>query len=120
MASRSKTITFNNCHESINWCSSNIPSPLQLIVIKIILTIKGYVNSKEIKMDESELVEEIKKIASNGCAELPKFEFKDIQTILEDELFKKLLDKLEQANYDEGKKSQMRDIAIKAMSEARV
>ncbi len=87
---------------------------------KIILTIKGYVNSKETKMNESELVEEIKKIASNRCAELPKFEFKDIQTILEDELFKKLLHKLEQANYDEGKKRQMRDIAIKAMSEVRV
>ncbi len=87
---------------------------------KIILTIKGYVDSKEIKMNESELVEEIKKIASNKCAELPKFEFKDIQTILEDELFKKLLDELEQADYDEGKKRQMRDIAIKAMSEARV
>lgn len=87
---------------------------------KIILTIKGYVNSKEIKMNESELVEGIKKIASNRCAELPKFEFKDIQTILEDELFKKLLYKLEQADYDEGKKRQIRDIAIKAMSEARV
>ena len=87
---------------------------------KIILTIKGYVNSKEIKMNESELVEEIKKIASNRCTELPKFEFKDIQTILEDELFKKLLHKLEQADYDEKKKRQMRDIAIKAMSEARV
>ena len=87
---------------------------------RAILTIKGYVNSKEIKMDESELVEEIKKIASNRCVELPKFEFKDIQVILEDQLFKKLLHKLEQADYDEKKKRQMRDIAIKAMSEARV
>ncbi len=87
---------------------------------RVILTIKGYVNSKEIKMNESELVEGIKKIASNRCAELPKFEFKDIQTILEDELFKKLLYKLEQADYDEGRKRRVRDIAIKAMSEARV
>lgn len=87
---------------------------------KIILTIKGYVNSKEIRMNESELVEEIKKISSKKCVELPKFEFKDIQVILEDELFKKLLHKLEQADYDEKKKRQMRDIAIKAMSEARV
>jgi len=87
---------------------------------RIILTIKGYINSKEIKMNESELVEEIKKIASNRCAEPPKFEFKDIQRILEDELFKKLLHKFEQADYDEKKKRQMRDIAIKAMSEARV
>jgi len=87
---------------------------------RIILTIKGYINSKEIKMDESELVEEIKKIASNRCAELPRFEFKDIQVILEDELFQEFLHKLEQADYDEEKKRQMRDIAIKAMSESRV
>ncbi|GAH23563.1 unnamed protein product, partial [marine sediment metagenome] len=87
---------------------------------KIILTIKGYVNSKEIKMNESELVEEIKKISSKKCVELPKFEFKDIQVILEDELFKRLLHKLKQADYDEKKKRQMCDIAIKAMSEARV
>lgn len=86
---------------------------------KIILTIKGYINNKEIKMNESELVEEIKKIASKRCTEPPRFEFRDIQTILEDELFKKLLYKLEQADYDDKRKSQMRDIAIKAMSEAR-
>ena len=85
---------------------------------RIILTIKGYVNSKKIRMNESELVEEIKRIASNRCIELPKFEFKDIQVILEDELFKKLSHKLEQANYDDKRKSQMRDIVIKAMSEA--
>ena len=86
---------------------------------RIILAIKGYVNSKKVGMDESELVEEIKKIALNRCAELDRFEFKDIQVILEDELFKKFSRKLEQTNYDDKRKSQMRDIAIKAMSESR-
>jgi len=85
---------------------------------KIILTVKGYINSKEAGMDESELVEKIKKIALDGCAEPPRFEFKDIQTILEDELFRKFFGELKRTNYEEEKKRQMRDIAIKAMIEA--
>lgn len=85
---------------------------------KIILTVKGYINSKEVGVNESELVEKIKKIALDRCAEPPRFEFKDIQTILEDELFRKFFDELKHTSYKEGKKRQMRDIAIKAMMEA--
>ena len=87
---------------------------------RIILTLKGYINSKEIGISESELVEQIKKITEKKCAELPEFEFRDVQMILEDELFKKFLDKLEQSDYSKGKKRQMRDIAIKAMAEVRL
>jgi len=87
---------------------------------KIILTIKGYINGKEIGMSESELAEEIKKITLNRCFEPPKFEFKDIQTILEDGLFKKFLNKLEQTNYNEEKKRQICDTAIKAMIETKL
>lgn len=85
---------------------------------RIILTIKGYINGKDIGMSESELVDQIKKIILNRCIEFPKFEFKDIQTILEDDLFKKFLNKLEQTDYNEEKKRQMCDTAIKAMIEA--
>jgi len=87
---------------------------------RIILTLKGYINSKEIGISESELVEQIKKITGKRCAELPEFEFRDVQMILEDELFKKFLDKLEQGDYSEKKKRQMRDIAIKAMTEIKL
>jgi len=85
---------------------------------RIILTVKGYINSKETGVNESGLVEKIKKIALDRCAEPPKFEFKDIQTILEDELFRKFFDELKHTSYEKGQKRQMRDTAIKAMIEA--
>ena len=87
---------------------------------RIILAIKGYINGKEIKMSESKLVNRIKKITLNRCFEPPKFEFKDIQTILEDDLFRKFLNKLKQADYNEEKKRQICDVAVKAMIEAKL
>lgn len=85
---------------------------------RVILIIKGYVNGKEIGMSESEIVKRIKEIIGGKCIE-EYYEFRDIQTILEDDLFKKLLDKLEQSDYEDEKKMQMQEIAIKAMMEAR-
>ncbi|MEA1964002.1 MAG: DNA repair exonuclease [Candidatus Aerophobetes bacterium] len=87
---------------------------------RIILTIKGYINGKEIKISESELIKQIKKITLHRCAESPKFEFKDIQAVLEDDLFKKFLNKLEQTGHSEEKKRQICDTAIKAMIEAKL
>jgi len=84
----------------------------------IILTIKGYINSDEIKMKEPELVKQIKEVVKGKCVE-EHLEFMDIYTILEDDLFKSFVKKLEQIDYSEEKKKQMQDIAIKAMMEAR-
>lgn len=85
---------------------------------RIILTVKGFINGEAIRMNEMELIEQIKKIAAMKCVE-KHYEFMDIRMILEDELFKSFIAKLEQADYDEEKKKQMRDIAIKTMMEAR-
>lgn len=85
---------------------------------KIILTVKGFVNGEVIGMGETELVEQIKKITANICVE-PRYEFKDIRMILEDDLFKSFMEKLELTDYEEEKKKQMRGITIKAMIEAR-
>jgi len=85
---------------------------------KVILTIEGYINGKEIEMSETEIKNRIKEITSGKCVE-QHLEFRDIQTILEDDLFKKFLDKLEQSDYEQEKKKRMREIAIKAMMEAR-
>ena len=83
----------------------------------IILTIKGYINSEEIKMKEPELVKQIKRIIKGKCVE-KHLGFQDIHIILEDDLFKSFTSKLEQTDYSEEKKKQMRDIAIEAMMEA--
>jgi hypothetical protein len=60
----------------------------------IILNIGGYINSEKIKMKEPQLVEKIKQIASGRTVE-EHLEFKDIQSLLEDDLFKSFSKKLE-------------------------
>jgi len=85
---------------------------------RAILIVKGYINGKEIKMSESEVVRQIKEIINEKCIE-ERYEFKDIQTILEDDLFKKIMCKLRESNYEEEKKKSIQEIAIKAMMEVK-
>lgn len=85
---------------------------------RIILTVKGFVNCEDIGLDETGLVNKIQKIVTGKCIE-ECYEFKDIQMILEDDLFNNFLEKLEKIDYEEEKKKQMRDTAIKAMMELR-
>lgn len=87
---------------------------------RAILTVTGFINSEAIGFSEQALVERIKKIVAGKGVEEPRYEFKDIQIILEDELFKSFMEKLEQTDYEEEKKKQIRDIAIISMIEARV
>lgn len=84
---------------------------------RIILKVKGFINSSAIGMNETELVEQIKKIAAGRCAgdEDLSCEFRDIRIILEDDLFKSFIEKLKRSDYEEEKKRQMRDLVIKAM-----
>lgn len=87
----------------------------------IILTIKGYINLEEIKMSETELTKQVKEIIKDRCAKEDfKPEFKDIHTILEDDLFKGFVKKLEEKDYDEERKKQLLDVAIKAMMDTRL
>lgn len=80
---------------------------------KAILTVTGYINGKEI--NETELKNQIKKIIKSRCAEEDyHYLISDIQAVLEDDLFKSFMQKLE-GRYDKEKKNSMRTIAIKAM-----
>jgi exonuclease SbcD len=87
---------------------------------QVILTITGFINGETIGMSEQELVEGITKIVRDRCAASPQYEFRDVRMILEDDLFKSFLTKLEQADYDETKKEHMRALAVKAMMDARL
>ena len=80
------------------------------------ITVIGY----DVHNTEQELVEGIKKIARDRCAAPPHYEMRDIRMILEDDLFKIFLTKLEGVDYDETKKEHMRELAIKAMMDARL
>jgi exonuclease SbcD len=85
---------------------------------RAILMVTGFINGEAIGMNEEEFVKRAKKIVRGRSAE-EHYEFRDIRMILEDDLFKGFLTKLEQADYDEEKKGHMRELAIRAMMDAR-
>ena len=85
---------------------------------QVILIIKGYINSKEMEISESEMVSQIKEMIDEKYIE-EQYEFKDIQTILEDDLFKKFIGKLRESDYQEEKEKSIREIAIKSMMETK-
>jgi len=85
----------------------------------IILTVKGFINSEAFGINEMEFVKEIKRIAASKCID-ERYEFKDIRLILQDDLFKSFVEKLDRTDYEEEKKKQMRDMVIKAMMEGLV
>jgi len=87
---------------------------------RVILTVKGFANSKTIGMDETELKEQLYKIVKNKCdKEDFHYEVEDIRTILEDDLFRRFMKKLEQSDYNEEKKKELQEVAIKAMMKAK-
>lgn len=85
---------------------------------RILLTVTGFINGEALGMNEKELVKQARKIVGKRCVQ-ERYEFQDIRTILEDDLFKGFGAKLDQADYGEEKKEHMRQIAIRAMMDAR-
>ncbi len=100
--------------ENVKKYFSNLPPE-----VKIILKVKGFINGETVQVNESELVERIKKIAAEKCIE-EHYEFKDMGMLLGDDLFKVFMGKLRKSDYEEEKKEQMQDIIIKAMMAAKL
>lgn len=86
---------------------------------RAILRIKGCINSEAIGMNEIELKEKIKDIVKDRCVE-DYYEFQDVNNIIEDDLFKSFMQKLEKTDYGEEKKKEMYDAAIRTMIEVRL
>ncbi|MBW2056003.1 MAG: metallophosphoesterase [Deltaproteobacteria bacterium] len=84
---------------------------------RIILTVKGFLNGRTAGMGESRLVEEIKGICGGRCVE-EHYEFKDIESILEDDLFRSFVEKLGRIGYKEREKEEVLKIATRAMMDA--
>jgi exonuclease SbcD len=84
---------------------------------RVLLTVGGYVNSEKIGVSEKELAKQLRDSAIARCADEPRLEFADIRAILENDLFRSFLSKLEQRNYDEETSKQLCNLAIKAMME---
>ncbi len=85
---------------------------------KVFLTVKGYINGKKLGMGERDLIAKIREFTMERCQDSPVFELKDIQKIMEDDLFKLFMQKLDGAGYMSEKSALLRDIAIKAIMEA--
>jgi DNA repair exonuclease SbcCD nuclease subunit len=85
---------------------------------RIVLIVTGFINGEALGMTEQQLVRRAKKFVQGRCVE-EHYELRDIRLILEDDLFKGFLTKLEQADYNADEKKNMRQIAIKAMMGSR-
>jgi len=84
----------------------------------LILTVKGYVNSEQLKMTEPDIVARIKETTTGKCAE-ESYEFKDISGILENDLFKSFTCEAEESGYTAAEDIKgLRDITIRAMMRA--
>ncbi|MCD6379842.1 DNA repair exonuclease [bacterium] len=85
----------------------------------VILRVSGYINSRKINMNETELAGKISEIIEGKCLE-KILEFRDIHTILENNLFKDFRNKLEKKGYNEEKKKDLLDLTVKAMMGVKV
>jgi len=85
---------------------------------QVLLTVTGFINGEAMGMTEEEFVKKVGKIIRERQVE-EHYEFRDIRAIVEDDLFKEFLAKLEQTAYDANTKEHMREIAVRAMMGAR-
>jgi len=85
---------------------------------KVILTVDGYVSGHLMGMGEGELVTQIERIATPQCVET-HYEFRDIQVLLDDDLMKRFMQKLEKTGDNDKEKMRMRDMAIRALMASR-
>ncbi len=82
---------------------------------KVILCVRGFINGEAQGMNEQEFVKEIKRMAESRCIGEMVFEFRDVSTILESDLFLMFMERLEKSEFPPEKKIQVRDMTIKAM-----
>jgi DNA repair exonuclease SbcCD nuclease subunit len=80
----------------------------------VILTIDGAIDGKKFKMTESEFLSLLREATKEVNIVEENFRFKDIQDILEDDLFKAFEEKL--SPYQEDERKVLSEIAIKALA----
>jgi DNA repair exonuclease SbcCD nuclease subunit len=85
---------------------------------RVVLIVKGFLDGRSINMSEQEIAAGIQEVVADRCA-AQRYEFRDIQTIVEDDLMKRYLEKLDTRGYVNAQRKAVRDIAMKAMMDAR-
>jgi len=85
---------------------------------QIELTIRGFIDSSKIGLNEKDFASAIKNKISKSCK--PVFEIQDITDLLNDDIFKNFSQKLDQKKLDEEEKNAIRELAILALMETRL
>ena len=81
---------------------------------KLILSISGYFNGAFLGLNESELVEAVKSKMDHYMVDELMIEFKDVQHILEDDIFKKFRKKLSLTDYTRDQQEKAEKMLINA------
>ncbi len=84
---------------------------------KLLLTLEGYFNGEKCATDETQLAEEIQRLIRGKPVTFTPL-YKDIRSILEDDLFSMFLEKLNRRDFDRNKKAQLYSTAVQAMMNA--
>jgi len=84
---------------------------------KLLLTVGGYFNGEKCAMDEVQLTEEIQQSIRGKPATFNPL-YKDIRSILDDDLFSLFLEKLNRKGFDEKKRTGLYNTAVQAMMNA--
>ncbi len=84
---------------------------------KAIVNVTGYINSREWGITEKQLVEELKELSREREARI-NHDFRDVGTILEDDLFRDFNNKLKRRDCSQRRKEQLKEMTIRAMMES--
>ena len=81
---------------------------------RILLTVQGLYDGSRLGLNENELAEGIKRVAAEKLAGAALENFTDVRHVLEDDLFKTFIARLELETYTSLDKNRIRELAIKA------
>jgi len=86
----------------------------------VMLSVVGYVNGEAIGMTEMDLKREMDAVLGQKQIDRFDYEVSDIRQILEDDLYKTFMAKLQETDHPQEMKLEMRDAMIRGMMELRV
>ncbi len=81
---------------------------------KVLLTVEGLFNGSALGINEEELAFQIKKKVEQICAGEPVLNFLDVRHVLEDDLFKKFIVRLDEMDYPPDLKEQAKELVVQA------
>lgn len=121
-----ETFHFNSCTVDLDPFSevdplTQVEQALQGLhpAAALLLTVSGYIDGSR-GLDENALAGRLRTLTAGRLAAEPVYTFRDIRAVLHDELFINFLDKLKQAGGCAEDLARRRELALRAMMEARL